>query len=291
MECILYKVDPQFETTQGFKYRQSILLCRDGFSILITHAGTNQVLKLANYLLNNDDIQSDGFCEWPGHGKDYFDQLKKIEGIQLPYQRTEITIAAQKFTIAPHAFAEHGNIAEIMLAAHTINPDEEIMVEPVFDLGPVVAMLVPRYIREYCDVLFPGSKLRVAPAVFVKGVIRKHSQLIARQVFLNIHKGYFEITVIQGLRLLYLNSFKFSDTSDILYYVIFVLEQLGFVPSEQEIILMGDISEASAITTQLKMYCGSLRFADSPDGLEFGGLFTGISMHQHFTLLNIPLCE
>jgi hypothetical protein len=126
----------------------------------------------------------------------------------------------------------------------------------------------------------------------VKGILRKHSQLLARQVFINIYPSFFEISVIQGLRLIYLNAFRYSSPSDVLYYVIFVLEQLGFIPSEEKVTLMGDINSDSTIFLQLKMYCGSLNLIEKPAGLIYSDSFsTGTGMHKHFSLLNLPLCE
>jgi len=290
LECILNKVDPQFDIAQGFKYKLSVLLCQDGFSFLVTHAISQKVLRLSSYKITFGNHQEES-AGWPVSGKEYFDQLKQIDFTQMPWQRVDIAIASHKITIAPHAFMEDANDLKIISAAYSVSPSEKILSEPVFDLGPVAAILVPRYISDFCTVIFPGSFLRNAAAIFVKGVLRKHSQLIARQVFINIHHDFFEISVIQGLRLLYLNAFKYSSPSDVLYYVIFVLEQLGFVPSEEKVTLMGDISDNSTIYLQLKMYCGSLNFIAKPVELEYGEAFAGIELHKYFTLLNIPLCE
>lgn len=291
MKCILNQVDSQFETTQGFNYRLAILLCQDGFSFLVTHAVSQRVMKMASYKLYHAGVQQDEMGGWPVNGNDYFDNLKKVDLVQLSYQRIDIAVAAQKITCAPSEFLEQANVLNIISAAYTVHSGEETMTEPVFESGPTTAILLPRYIREFCAVMFPGSILRSAATVFVKGILRKHSLLIARQVFINVHAGFFEITVIQGLRLLYLNAFKYSAPSDVLYYVIFVLEQLGFVPSEERVTLMGDISESSIIYSQLKMYCESLQFVETPGELKFGEAFGGIALHNYFILLNIPLCE
>lgn len=228
---------------------------------------------------------------WPASGNEYFEELKKVELTQMAFQRIDIAVASQKNTIAPHEFADQGNIQNIISAAHTVSPFEEILVEPVFDSGPVTAILIPRYIPEFCTAIFPGSFLRNAAAVFVKGILHRYSLLIERQVFINIYPGFFEITLIQGQRLLYLNTFKYSAPSDVLYYVIFVLEQLGFAPSEEKVTLMGDIEENSVIYTQLKMYCESLQFVGKPDDLKYGESFAGVALHRYFNLLNIPICE
>jgi hypothetical protein len=291
LECILNQVDPQFETTQGFNYRLSILLCQNGFSFLVSHATTLKVLRLASYKLIYTGIRHDEMGGWPLNGDDYFEKLKQVDLCQLSYQRVHIAVASQKITVAPHNFFDRDNVLNLASAAYTVASGEEILTESIINEGPSAAILIPRYIQEFCDRIFPGSFLRCAAAVFVKGILHKQSQIFTRQVFINVHSGFFEITVVQGQRLLYLNAFRYSEPSDVLYYVIFVLEQLGFIPSEEKITLMGDITYSSVIYTQLEMYCESLRFVEKPEALYFGEKFTGIAMHHHFILLNIPICE
>ena len=291
MECIFNQVDPQFVAAQGFNYRLSVLLCQDGFSFLITHAISLKVLKIASYKLLFNGVEHVEMGGWPKNGNDYFENLKKVELIQHPYQRVDIAIASQRITVAPHEFMEKDNVMNIISTAYTVNPGEEILTETIFNTGPVTAMLIPHYIPEWCAMIFPGSTLRSAPAVFVKGIFRSYSQLFSRQVFINIHTGFFEICIIQGSRLLYLNAFKYMSPSDVLYYVIFVLEQLGFAPSEEKITLMGDITMESVIYTQMEMYCESLKFVEKPEILQYSDTFAGLALYNHFILLNIPICE
>ncbi len=291
MECTYNQVDPQYETNQGLNYRLSVLLCQDGFLFLVTHVLSHQVLKIASYKLGHDDVKYNGLAGWPVNAYEYFSLIRKIDFLHLSYRQVDIAIASFKIATAPQEFFTPSNTLDLVSATHSVNPDDEILVEPIFDRGPAIAILIPGYVRENCMRLFPGAKLRSAPAVFVKGVMRNHSQLISRQVFINIYREYFEITVIQGERLLYLNAFRYSAPSDVLYYVIFVLEQLGFVPSEQDVTLMGNVAQSSAIAEELKMYCGSLHFAGCPEALHYNEAFNDVAMHQYFTLLNIPLCE
>ncbi len=292
MECILNQVDPQFETAQGFNYRLSVLLFQDGFSFLVTHAISRKALKLSSYKFAHSENQPDEMGGWPKIGRDYFEQLKKTAFFPLTsYQRVDIAVASHKITIVPYNFIDQNNELNIISAAYPVHPDEEILKGTISDQGPVTAVLVPRYVRKFCSEIFPGSVIHPAAAIFVKGLLRKHSQLITRQVFINLYAGFFEITVTQGLRLLYLNAFRYSAPSDVLYYIIFVLEQLGFDPAEEKVTLTGEISENSSIYTELKMYCESLNFISKPEELKYGDAFAGIDYHHYFTLLNIPLCE
>ena len=291
LECLLDKVDPQFETTQGFNYRLSVLLCQDGFSFLVTHAASRKVLKLSSYKLDHTALKPDSTTNWPQTGNEYFEELKKIDSTLMSWQSVDIAIASHKITLAPHSFMQDGNDLNIISAAYTVNPAEQLLSDPLSHQGPTTAMLVPRYVPEFCAAIFPGSVLHNSAAVFVKGVMLMHSQLTTRHVFINIYQGFFEIALIQGLRLLFLNAFRYSSPSDVLYYVIFVLEQLGFVASEEKVTLMGDVDANSTIFLQLKMYCGSIDFIAKPTEIEYGETFAEVAMHNYFTLLNIPICE
>ncbi len=235
------------------------------------------------------DIQNNEGGRWPADGSHYFGQLRKIDLTWLSYKQVDIAIASNKVTAAPAGFFNDGNEFNIMKVAHDLSSGDDILTEAIFDLGPATAIVIPAYIKQYCASLFPSATLHSAPAVFVKGVLHNHSGIIARQVFLNIHKGYFEIAIIQGSRLLYLNTFRYLTASDVLYYVIFVLEQLGFVPSEENVTLMGATSENDAINSELKLYCGSLTFVPNPPGFIYSETFADIDLHTIFTLLNIAI--
>jgi hypothetical protein len=91
--------------------------------------------------------------------------------------------------------------------------------------------------------------------------------------------------------LVYLNVFKYTEPSDVLYFLVFVLEQLGFTPIEETITLLGGYSESTPILSQLKLYCPSLLYIEKPGQLEYGEVLSGIPFHKYFTLLNIPICE
>jgi hypothetical protein len=291
LECILNQVDPQFETTQGLNYRLSVLLCEDGFSFLVTDLSSHKLLRLAVYESRNHGVHHSESAGWPANDYGYHDELRNNELTQLTYGQVKIAIASHKITVAPHDFIKHENARDFISVAHAVYESEDILTEPIFDLGPVVAVAIPLYIEEMCKTIFPGSVLHTSAAVFVKAVLKSHSQSIARQVFLNVYKSFFEIVVIQGSRLIYLNTFRYTTPSDVLYYVIFVLEQLGFVPSEENVTVSGDISESGIIFTQLKMYCASLTFAEKPVDIEYGEAFDGIGLHKYFNLLNLSICE
>ena len=291
LECILHKVDPQFAASQGFRYRLSVLLGADGFSFLVTHANTQKILSISVYKLELVSGKTDETVGWPTKNDGYFDLLKNIDVVNQHFQRIDIAIASHKITVAPHAFLKHGNETDLMNAAHQKNEEEEILTEAVSMDGSAVASLIPEYIKRNCETIFPGANLHCEAAVLAKGLLQKHQTSNLRQVFINLHHRYFDLVVVQGPNLIYLNAFKYIEPSDVLYFVVFVLEQLGLTPTDETVTLMGSFSESTAILAQLKLYCASLVYIEKPNELEYGEVLSGITFHKYFTLLNIPICE
>ena len=284
MECILNQVDPQFDLTHGLQYRLSILLGQSGFSFAVIHASTRRILKLESYSSVNSLQNENG---WPSAGSDYFEHFRSNELTGLRYEHVNIALASGKLTLAPYDFISGDNERSLMALAHKLEANDEIITESLYSAGPVIAIALPKHVRQFISSLFHGASIHCSPVVFVKGLMRGYSDMIARQVFLNVYSGYFEMCIIQGTRLLYLNTFRYSAVSDVIYYVVFVLEQLGFVPSEENITLMGEISGNETVFNQLKEYCASLNFGKKPYGIEYPETFANTDLHRFFTLLNL----
>ena len=291
LECILHKVDPQFAASQGFRYRLSVLLAPDGFSFLITHANTQKILSMSVYKFGIVSSVVDESFGWPVNDGTYFELLKKNEITEQHFQRIDIAIASHKITVSPFDFIHNGHEADLVNVSQHQNEGEEILSEEITPQGAVASILIPEYIKKNCEFIFPGANLHCAASVMVKGILRKHQGSNMRQVFINLHQKYFELVVVQGPNLIYLNSFKYAEPADVLYFVVFVLEQLGLTPTEESITLMGELSESTPILSQLKLYCASLFYIEKPIELEYSELLAGIPLHKYFTLLNIPICE
>ena len=122
-------------------------------------------------------------------------------------------------------------------------------------------------------------------------MLKENAHILARQVFLNVWSSYFDIVVIQGRKLIYYNTFRKQAAEDLIYFVIYVLEQMGFVPSEEEVTLMGEILTDSDEYKLLNQYIDRLHFANLHPMAEFSPVFAEVLVHRYYTLFNLPFCE
>jgi len=291
LECILRQVDPLFEPASGLQYRLSILLRPDGYFFLVCDPGTNKILLLSDYSNEKNALATGNHTGWPSNCSAYFSEFESIDLLKLSCFKTDVALSSNKITVAPAEFLQGEHAELIIYAAQQKFNDEGIIREAIFEEGPTIVALFPQGIIEQCKAIFPDITLQSAMAVYAKGLLTGNVQSVERKVFVQIWRSYFEVVVCQGTRLLYLNAFNYSAPTDVLYYLIFILEQLGFVPSEEEITLMGEVDKGHIIYEQLKMYCGKLIVSQIPKAYKVGPEFSGIAWHKYFTLLNLALCE
>jgi hypothetical protein len=138
---------------------------------------------------------------------------------------------------------------------------------------------------------FPGIKIGSSASVLIQGLLKANAHILARQVFVNIWGSFFDIIVIQGRKLLYYNSFKKQAVEDIVYFVLFVLEQLGFIPTEEVVTFMGDITTESEDYKLLYQFIDRLNFTNLFPFADFSPVFTEVLVHKYYTLFNLPFCE
>ncbi|MBK7174681.1 MAG: DUF3822 family protein [Bacteroidales bacterium] len=289
MECILNLVDPLFDQGHTEKYRLSILLRPDGFSFCVLDPRTMTFVALADYTLgirNSSAIpRNEKLCEL------FKQEMNKIDLFQLAFNKIDLVYASPKATLIPPGFVHETSLESYFRFNHQLDA-AEIVATQFLEIGNIqVAYALPSCIRNLCisrfSVLQPGS----TATALIQSLLRSNDHIIARQVFLNVMGGFFDVIIIQGRKLLYYNTFKRSAPDDLVYFTIYVLEQMGFVPSEEIVNLMGDIIAGDEDFKMLYHYIDRLNFANFGVQADFGTVFSDIPVHKYFTLFNLPFCE
>jgi hypothetical protein len=101
----------------------------------------------------------------------------------------------------------------------------------------------------------------------------------------------FQFIAIKGQKLELYNSFSYQSSEDFIYYLLFVLDQLGINNEEASISLTGNVEKNSVIYSILHKYIKTLTFGKRPENLKFSYILEEIPSHFHSALFNQYLCE
>ena len=110
-------------------------------------------------------------------------------------------------------------------------------------------------------------------------------------MFLNVHEQQIELLIKKDKKLLLYNVFNTKSDEDVLYYLLFSIEQFNLNPLTLKLAFSGNRSTGDELFKAIKKY---LKYADvvvSDKIIKRKDVFETLPHHYYFSLLNSVLCE
>ncbi len=111
-----------------------------------------------------------------------------------------------------------------------------------------------------------------------------------KRAFVNIRDGLMDIVVLNGNRFEFFNTFDYKANTDVVYFLIFVFEQLGINPEEVDLSLTGMTDHRSGLYELIYRYVRNVRFEKYSGNFNYSYIFSELPAHQYCNLLNFHLC-
>ena len=86
------------------------------------------------------------------------------------------------------------------------------------------------------------------------------------------------------------NTFSFTTAEDLIYYVMFVMEQLSLNSEKIEIDLYGEVEEDSNIYDLLSQYIRNVKFGDRSELTKYTDILDVVPKHFYFNLFQQYMC-
>tara|TARA_B100000902_G_C27322387_1_gene925604 strand:- start:6697 stop:7533 length:837 start_codon:yes stop_codon:yes gene_type:complete len=142
---------------------------------------------------------------------------------------------------------------------------------------------IPKEITEITKACFPIAKNMSEDKVLIEQYIKNKNLTM----YANIENMKVIITVVSDEKLIFHNSFNFITKEDLLYYMLFCIEQLNLSTETTEVVLYGQIERKTY--NLLYEYIRYIRFGKRSNMLRIPDNFN-INEHEHFSLLSQILC-
>ena len=104
-------------------------------------------------------------------------------------------------------------------------------------------------------------------------------------VYINIENNKLIITIFRKNKLIFNNTFEYQTKEDILYYILFCLEQLKIDREKVKILLYGNIREKDDTFNLLFEYIRHVSLAKNEKKFTFPANLDIVSENEHYTLL------
>lgn len=207
---------------------------------------------------------------------------------QKQFRSVYVNWNGNHFTLMPNSFFEPEKAGDLLEFNIGKNPDEIILNNEVEEIKLIYS--IPSEIKNTLDKLFPHHQLKHIGYSTVK-LFFNHFQLKNADLFLNIHHNNIEIAVKKDKKPLLYNLYSTLSDEDILYYLMFTIEQMGLNPASCKISIAANRETSAEIFTAIKKYVKHVDFAVSDKIFIRKGEMEKIPHHFYFNTFNFLLCE
>ncbi len=207
---------------------------------------------------------------------------------QKKFEKVNVAVLNSDFTMVPEAFAfekEMKPVLEFASGTQQTKRSQKHQLQQLdffYGLEPELMALFERW--------FPNASVRHAGAVTINLLFSHHS-LAQATVFLNVSDGIMEIAAKQKKQLLFYNVFSCQNNEDMLYYLLFMMEQFQLNPLNTQVVLAGERPTQDELFKSIKKYIKQVTFCSPDKSVVMSGDLSTIPSHYYFTLLNQHLCE
>lgn len=288
--------DPGLDKQKVFEYELAVRLRADRLSYCILDSNTNKFLHLETW----EEAVPERKSFIPGD-EDADDTNKLIHLLENDlswltsgFKQTRLIIDQGKSTLIPQALfkeEEKSNVFEFNIAGGPY-PEEELAYNhltginaySIYHVSPGINKLVKKFFHEAKAYHFSTAFIQ---SIYLKNMNKDNEH----KLFVHTSGGRMDILRIKAKKLDYYNSFRFNTAEDFMYYLIFVVEQLGLNPESVEVLMMGEIDKHSSLTELAKKYVRNVFFLARNDDFRYSFVFDQLPGNYYFNLLNVSLCE
>lgn len=188
--------------------------------------------------------------------------------------------------VVPKAFFEESQTADYLkfnskiLTSDYISHDEIAINESVNVYVPYMN------INNVIFDTYGAFEYKHAATILIDSILQKHSKADETSLYLNVNSQHFELIVIKNKQLVLYNSFEYATKEDVIYYLLFTMEQLHLNPETIKLQLMGLVEKEDDLYAIIYTYVRFVEFYSPSYNFEFHSESKQLQKHHNAIILN-----
>ncbi len=223
--------------------------------------------------------------------------LKRLEELfdketelNKPYSRVNVIYQNHWSALVPNDLYNPDLKKDYLKYSLKVFEDDAIDIDILPEIYARNIYLYPRLVNDFFNEKFTGKVQRKHHAsVLINALMRYFSTTDKSYLFINVYQHTIQMIHLRYGKLQFYNSFLYDTKEDFMYYVLFVMEQLGLDPDLQPVTFLGHITTDDEVYKIAYKYIRHLNFF-SIDNFNISEAFytdnPQIQKHFYFELLN-----
>ncbi len=277
-------IDETFDRNQSHNYHLSIQTSANDLSFCLLDNITKKYIALrhypfkastnAEYVLNNvtNRISSDDI-------------------LNLKFRSVSHMLVDSKNTLVPISYFDEAQKAEYFKFNHQPEPNSKVLSSVLHHIATVNVFAYPERLYATLQELFPTVLFSHSSSVFIENIVIDSAKWTQSKCYININSSFLNIGIARNKKLEFYNSFSFKEYSDIVYYILSVLEQFKLSPENTDIYLASSIEKHDEMFGFLNNYLNTSKFIRPTDKFTYSYIFDELHLTRFSNLFNLASCE
>ncbi len=288
--------DPGFNQQRFYEYELIIRMAADGLVYCIRDINTNKFLHLEAFDLSDpskkpyipgEQLHSDT-------ARVRYLLEDNLKWLGNPFSKTIVMLEQGKSTLVPEALysEEEKEIIYNFNIAGGPFENSELGQDTVRHANAFTIYHVDRPLMQLIAHHFPGASIRHYSGLMIQLLLMKfRNRDNHNTLYVNTGTSHVDMLRIRDKKLDYFNSFLYNTAEDLMYYLVFVVEQLKLNPETVELIMMGEVEKHSPLSDTLHKYIRNISFIERNADFRYSFVFDQLPGHYYYNLFNASLCE
>jgi hypothetical protein len=211
------------------------------------------------------------------------------------FNRSYVSVKAmydtEKSTLVPVPLYEEEKKQQYLEFNHRLEEDTLILSDKIKSCNTRTVFAMDAGVYTALNGL-SAEKIRLyhSGSPFIEGILFQFKAVREPTLFIQVHSAHIELVVAENGKLLFYNRFSCHNLEDLVYYPLFVCEQLGVNPGSVPVWLCGDINRTTDSYTVLYTYFYKLQLIPEDEVFKYSYKL-GQVLHRYYALFHLELCE
>jgi hypothetical protein len=277
-------IDETFDINQTKNYHISIQAGLNGYSFSVLDTIRNKYILLKHFPFTKGltmPLLEDKVAEINSND----------EFLSREYRTVFFSFQSPRYTIIPGPLFKKDSLKTYFEFNHIIDDLDEIHYNgfkniDAFNLFAIPSGLCRLMYKAFVNVRF----FHQATSLVEYGLMHHGGKNHDKIVMVNLHGNYIDIVVVQGDKLLFCNTFPWKTEQDLIYFILYVYEQLKLSGEHTPVVISGELQKKSTTYDLLKLYLKRINFERRDDHFIYSYTFNEIDVHWFTNLFNLRMC-
>ena len=214
----------------------SIHISLNGLSFCIIDLISNEIDFLRTYSLSKNTTPKELL-------KTLKKGFKENDELSNSFSSVKIIHYNNLSTVVPEPLFDKNNALSYLKFNSKILQNDYVACDKIFNNECVNVYIPYVNINNYIFKMFDSFVYNHYSSIILEKVKLNEKNTITPSLYLNINSNHMELIYFVKNKLIFYNRFDFSTKEDIIYYLLFTIDQLKLNPEEIPLVITGNISE------------------------------------------------